>query len=87
MVTDFERRLIQDKYYQERQAKYRVQNRKLDEETQRELAVERNAVYVKMATKHLEDFLDMKTKELKFYLRQRALSSTGTYSDLATRTL
>ena len=37
--------------------------------------------------KHLEDFFQLLHGELKFYLQQRALASTGTHSDLATRAL
>ena len=37
--------------------------------------------------KHLEDFLDLSSGELKFYLQQRALPSSGTHLDLAARAL
>ena len=37
--------------------------------------------------KHLEDFLELSHGELKFYLQQRALASTGTHSDLGARAL
>lgn len=32
--------------------------------------------------KHLEDFLELSSGELKFYLQQRALASSGTHSPL-----
>ena len=35
--------------------------------------------------KHLEDFLELSSGELKFYLQQRALASSGTHSDMAAR--
>ena len=36
---------------------------------------------------HLEDFLDLTTGELKFYLQQRALITSGNHADLAARAL
>ena len=33
--------------------------------------------------KHLEDFLDLSTGELRFYLQQRALTCHGNHADLA----
>ena len=41
----------------------------------------------KCSTKPLEDFLDLSMDELRFYLQQRALSTSGTHSDLAARAL
>ena len=37
--------------------------------------------------KHLKDFLELSSGELRFYLQQRALPSSGTHSDLAARAL
>ena len=37
--------------------------------------------------KHLEDFLDLTTGELRFYLQQRALTCHGNHADLAARAL
>ena len=37
--------------------------------------------------KHLEDFLDLSTGELRFYLQQRALTCQGNHADLAARAL
>ena len=47
---------------------------------------EGNAAYAIMA-KHLEDFLDLTTGELRFYLQQRALTCHGNHADLAARVL
>ena len=45
------------------------------------------AAHVLSIAKHLEDFLDLSSEELKFYLQQRALTVSGTHSDLAARAL
>ena len=47
---------------------------------------EGNAAYAIMA-KPLEDFLDLSTGELRFYLQQRALTCHGNHADLAARAL
>ena len=41
----------------------------------------------KCSTKYLKDFLGLSTAELKFYLQQRALSTSVTHSNLAARAL
>ena len=43
---------------------------------------EGNAAYAIVA-KHFEDFLDLSTGELRFYLRQRTLTCHGNHADLA----
>ena len=45
-----------------------------------------NATYAIMA-KHFEDFLDLSTGALRFYLQQRALKCHGNHADLAARAL
>ena len=46
----------------------------------------RERAYAIMA-KHLKDFLDLTTGELRFYLQQRALTCHGNHADLAARAL
>ena len=48
---------------------------------------EGNAAYDAIMGKHLEDFLDLSTGELRFYLQQRALTCHGNHADLAARAL
>ena len=38
-------------------------------------------------TQHLEDFLDLSTGELRFYLQQRVLTCQGYHADLAAHAL
>ena len=40
-----------------------------------------------IVAKHWEDFLDLSTGELRFYLQQRALKCHGNHADLAARAL
>ena len=47
----------------------------------------RTLVIILTLAKHLEDFLDLSTGELRFYLQQRALTCHGNNADLAARAL
>jgi len=46
-----------------------------------------NVAYDAIMAKHWEDFLDLSTGELRFYLQQRALTCHGNHADLAARAL
>jgi len=46
-----------------------------------------NMAYDAIMAKHWEDFLDLSTGELRFYLQQRALTCHGNHVDLVARAL